>query len=340
MQKYPLTSAPPPGPGPKNYVFVDEHNRHKRLKVMRACEGCRRRKIKCDSATTNTWPCAACVRLKLQCVPPAGGLEGEAGDLVPDGTVDQSVDSQYVSNPVGPAQQTHSFASAGPSFQLNQNDTFSSYEAYVANFQRPNFDLVDKSYGAYYPDSHQFAGASAGPYQPTTQAYDQGHHDPEVDQQEGATSSPVDPYTAEDLMDRLGDLRINENGVALYTRPETGQGQETNPPLQEIEPEPRIMAAFSTGAGSQIRIPPALMPSDDEAMDAFQIFFRDVHPYVPILNQRQFYDQWRHDRGSISPLVLEAVFANSGRLNDDPAEGAQWLALANSRPETSSPKFK
>lgn len=37
---------------------------------MRACEGCRRRKIKCDAATTNTWPCSACKRLKLQCVPP------------------------------------------------------------------------------------------------------------------------------------------------------------------------------------------------------------------------------------------------------------------------------
>lgn len=37
---------------------------------MRACEGCRRRKIKCDAATTNSWPCAACIRLKLNCVPP------------------------------------------------------------------------------------------------------------------------------------------------------------------------------------------------------------------------------------------------------------------------------
>jgi hypothetical protein len=37
---------------------------------MRACEGCRRRKIKCDAATTNAWPCGACIRLKLNCVPP------------------------------------------------------------------------------------------------------------------------------------------------------------------------------------------------------------------------------------------------------------------------------
>ena len=31
---------------------------------MRACEGCRRRKIKCDATTTNQWPCASCVRQK------------------------------------------------------------------------------------------------------------------------------------------------------------------------------------------------------------------------------------------------------------------------------------
>jgi hypothetical protein len=45
---------------------------------MRACEGCRRRKIKCDGATTNAWPCSSCGRLKLQCVPPA--IDGETGE--------------------------------------------------------------------------------------------------------------------------------------------------------------------------------------------------------------------------------------------------------------------
>ena len=37
---------------------------------MRACEGCRRRKIKCDAVTTNQWPCASCVRLRAHCNPP------------------------------------------------------------------------------------------------------------------------------------------------------------------------------------------------------------------------------------------------------------------------------
>lgn len=45
---------------------------------MRACEGCRRRKIKCDAATTNAWPCAACTRLKLNCVPPTVSYEKDS----------------------------------------------------------------------------------------------------------------------------------------------------------------------------------------------------------------------------------------------------------------------
>lgn len=44
---------------------------------MRACEGCRRRKIKCDAATTNTWPCSACIRLKLHCVPPTVNYDSD-----------------------------------------------------------------------------------------------------------------------------------------------------------------------------------------------------------------------------------------------------------------------
>jgi len=131
-------------------------------------------------------------------------------------------------------------------------------------------------------------------------------------------------------MEHLGTLKIGENGVAPYLRPDKTTGKEIEAPLQEPEPEPNISAALSTGAGSQVRIPPELMPSQEDAMHAFKTFFRDVHPYAPVLCRNHFYNQWQNDRSSISPLVLEAVFANAGRLSDDPAQGAQWLALANS----------
>lgn len=55
---------------------------------MRACEGCRRRKIKCDAATTNTWPCSACTRLKLHCVPPMLQYDREHSSSLPSGSMD------------------------------------------------------------------------------------------------------------------------------------------------------------------------------------------------------------------------------------------------------------
>ena len=42
---------------------------------MRACEGCRKRKIKCDGATTSNWPCGSCTRLKQKCNPPVVNLD-------------------------------------------------------------------------------------------------------------------------------------------------------------------------------------------------------------------------------------------------------------------------
>jgi len=89
---------------------------------------------------------------------------------------------------------------------------------------------------------------------------------------------------------------------------------------------------LSTTAGSTVRIPPELMPSHDEAMYYFKIYFTDIHPYVPVVHRSHLYKQWQNDPASVSPLLLEALFACAGRMSNDPAQGAQWLALANSKP--------
>lgn len=72
---------------------------------MRACEGCRRRKIKCDAATNNSWPCAACVRLKLQCVRPVGYDGGTDGQGFDDGPIPQSGQQQPTLQPQPVIQQ-------------------------------------------------------------------------------------------------------------------------------------------------------------------------------------------------------------------------------------------
>ncbi|KAL3958407.1 hypothetical protein ACCO45_006569 [Purpureocillium lilacinum] len=209
----------------KNYVFVDEHNRHKRLKVMRACEGCRRRKIKCDAATTNTWPCSACIRLKLHCVRPNG--------------YDGSDTTTY--------------------------DTF-----------------VDSS-GQFQQMSMQPQLAQVP--QKAPKAYS---------------------YQNQDLADLLGGLKVNEVGTAPYLRNKASFRRGEQPAVEDDD---------DFGSGS--------------ALHYFDLYFSNVHPYVPVLDKAQFYRQWSTAREAISPLILEAMFAIGGRLAEDPAQGQQWLALAS-----------
>lgn len=81
----------------------------------------------------------------------------------------------------------------------------------------------------------------------------------------------------------------------------------------------------------KLRIPPELMPDDATSMHYFNVYFDNAHPYVPVLNKSQFYHQWHNSRESISPLILEAIFAVAGRLLEEPSQGHQWLALASSK---------
>jgi Fungal specific transcription factor domain len=82
---------------------------------------------------------------------------------------------------------------------------------------------------------------------------------------------------------------------------------------------------------SRLRIPLEMMPSEDIAMQYFDYFFTNIHPYVPVLNRTSFYHQWNTNRESISPLLLEAIFACSAMMLDDRVQGQKFLALASSK---------
>jgi Fungal specific transcription factor domain/Fungal Zn(2)-Cys(6) binuclear cluster domain len=318
MQTYSIATKPPQQ-GQKNYVFVDEHNRHKRLKVMRACEGCRRRKIRCDSATTNTWPCAACTRLKLHCVPPAGGVDGDFGtgaSLEGEGALDLS-------------HQTH-IAQSGysASFPSHPRHGFDSYNQYDPTFHKAAYFNSEDMYHGIYTGQQQYGSVDG--YRTQRPGFPAPRSDSDT-QQSFSSETPIEHANVDDLSQHLGDLKITETGVAPYVRQQKKDAVEPDGPVRDAQEmaEDQVDRAFKTDAGSHIRIPPALMPSNEDATALFEVFFKDVHPYAPVLNRRQFYQQWHTDKEAVSPLVLEAVFACAGRIADEPSEGAQWLALAN-----------
>ncbi|CAL8575136.1 hypothetical protein XPA_001078 [Xanthoria parietina] len=334
-QEFPMQSyafAPPNlgvGDNKKNYVFVDEHNRHKRLKVMRACEGCRRRKIKCDAATTNSWPCAACVRLKLSCVPPslnydrvhggAGSHSGLEGVLDFDHSSASGEDDHYFQH--GEPTQFYDFGHPNDSVhnpQVGYGHHLGSFNA-PANVER-HPSHTDFSYD---PVTSMPMTLPETFHQPTTfQAINVAPPPPHPSHGSNWTS---DQHSPTDLSDVLGQLSIKENGVALYISQQKKSLAEA-PALEEVEVK---LPSTAMGSGSTVRIPPDLMPPEEQCLAWFETFFAHVHPYVPVLSKSYFYQQWQTNRQSISPLILEAIFACAGRMSDDPAQGAQWLALAS-----------
>ncbi|KAI9720024.1 MAG: hypothetical protein M1812_003150 [Candelaria pacifica] len=325
--------APPnaaPRENQKNYVFVDEHNRHKRLKVMRACEGCRRRKIKCDAATTNTWPCSACIRLKLQCNPPTVNYDQEFGhdgiglsveNSLGNETLNGSGDEQSRIRPPNQHQPSADESAHGhlaplpykTEFNAYQTTPYSEQQSHQGNLQYTNVPLPPVA-ATINPTRALCQPESIFPSQ----------HSSSIASHEMRESWAPEQYSAAHLSNALGELKIDESGIAPYISQQKRSLAEA-PAFEEFEISLPMLAP---GPDLTVRIPPELLPGEDQALLYFDIFFANIHPYVPVLNRSYFYQQWHTNRESISPLILEAIFACAGRMSGDPSEGSKWLALA------------
>jgi hypothetical protein len=99
-------------------------------------------------------------------------------------------------------------------------------------------------------------------------------------------------------------------------------------PAQE---EFEVQLPPSTSLDQTVRIPPEMMPTEDQALHYFEYYFTNIHPYYPVVSKSYFYQQWQSARDSISPLMLEAIFACASLMLGEEAEGHKWLALASSQ---------
>lgn len=175
--------------------------------VMRACNGCRKRKIKCDAATTNTWPCSACTRLKLVCVPPTVGQDSE----FPTG---QGVEANPT-NAIGASNTTESFSS------------FSMPQGYRDSGQATVGGIPPYSDGmGMFPQFTHSASHQTGMYEVGSpalavshQTYQQQQTFPSQTESLGTIESGVygdhEQSTAEDLSEVLGELKIDETGIGM-----------------------------------------------------------------------------------------------------------------------------
>ncbi|KAF4635017.1 hypothetical protein G7Y89_g3076 [Cudoniella acicularis] len=297
----------------KNYVFVDEHNRHKRLK--------------------------ACIRLKLHCVPPTvnydrdfpsntHSFEQERVGYESGGSGDDDYHQQ-----ISLQQQQHHQQLTTPhkgippiyTQQVPYSEAVGVYQTVPyggpsSAHSQPSMHYNSLQTPVSIIDQHQhYASQSVFPTPPL-----QGSHP------ESPETYEQDQYGQQDLADLLGELRMNEAGTAPYLNSKSKTKSTVEEPVfEDVDEYKNVLPPSMPGPDLKVRIPPELMPDEATCLHYFDMYFSDVHPYVPVLNKSFFYHQWHNNREAISPLILEAIFAISGRLADEPAQGQQWLALAS-----------
>ncbi|KAK5108859.1 hypothetical protein LTR62_007749 [Meristemomyces frigidus] len=329
------TSAPTGPAHTKQYVFVDEYNRHKRLKVMRACDGCRKRKIKCDGALQNgPWPCGACVRLKLQCAPPSLDPDEEQDGL--NVQTAESLDSTSFTSGHDTAAGVQSPSAFGP--QSGGRPSWTSHPIAPAvpipGPSQPPSDITVQYYGRSTPQPESlysgeyFASLdgntsqfrpSIGLYRTGTEASGSSHGDEDPGEVDANVRS---------LSTHMGDLSIDVTTAAPYIINEN----RSLPDMPVVEDLDSILPV-SVRTDATIRIPPEMMPCEERAIELFDYYFDYIHPYTPVLDRPVFYRQWRTERHAISPLILEGIFACVARYLDQPIELRRWLALASRHEE-------
>lgn len=177
---------------------------------MRACNGCRKRKIKCDAATTNTWPCSACTRLKLVCVPPTIGQDGE----FLDGPGGEPVDMGGPSS--APEASHHSFP-VPPTYRDGNQPTMTPLSSYDSMGMYSQFVQAPPNQPAMYNDMRSSPMVmSHQPYQQQhqPQLYPGAQH-PSLGAADRGVYAESEPSTAENLSDVLGELKIDETGIGM-----------------------------------------------------------------------------------------------------------------------------
>lgn len=192
---------------------------------MRACEGCRRRKIKCDAATTNAWPCAACVRLKLHCVPPTVNYDRTHTGTSNISGLERVLDFD---NSSGSGDEDYSHHTSAPQvFELDsQHGNLQSHQGSYGDglgvFHTPPYSERALS-------NHDFSPYDDVPAIPlrVSEAYQEANSFSISTGSTLASSgrSPIwtgETFSAAGLSSILGELKIDESGIGTYSHDDEG----------------------------------------------------------------------------------------------------------------------
>ncbi|KAI9484563.1 fungal-specific transcription factor domain-containing protein [Zychaea mexicana] len=261
----------------------------KRQRVSKACEQCRRKKVKCDGASPL---CSNCVALDIQCTykestrkrgPPKGYIEAIEGRL------------HRLEALLGSIVQE-----GDPRFQAVMNELNAPLETAYGELVRPR--PMQRSVIAGFEEGGQ--NTSIAEYRDAEEL------------QRNPTDMGNSMTTIDSVNDNMCNLSIDESGQLRYYGRSSGfymlQGSKN---FQN--------GSFQFGSDDAIhsiqqRVDPFEMPPDDLSKHLLELYFEYFYPFIPLLHKKSFIESLNSKDKPPSPLLLNAIYAVASRVSPDP----------------------
>lgn len=273
----------------------------KRRRVSRACDTCRRKKVRCDGLQPS---CTNCTTFGFQCTfndsakkrgPPKGYIEALENRL------------HRMENLLGGLVQTGERTKADLD-SLNDDDDAES---------------VDANWVPHSPDTPTTHSASESPTTTSMTA-----HDISISDEEDVLPFDKDARKKiNELSDSMDIMSLDDGGFVRYLGNSSGidliqKNQQLKNGYLMVPVKVRDHQQWLMEKENEVHLLAATMslPPTDLAEHLIDIYFKFVHPHLPVLHKNSFMRQYRNpDPEKKPPLVLlNAMFAIASRFSTNP----------------------
>ncbi|KAL0091889.1 Zn(2)-C6 fungal-specific transcription factor [Phycomyces blakesleeanus] len=284
---------------------MSEEASNKRQRVSKACEQCRRKKVKCDG----TIPvCGNCVSLSLGCTykestkkrgPPKGYIEAIEGRL------------HRLEALLGSIIQEDDPRSQAILAELNAPLETAYGELVRPRPMRRTMTLgYEEGQVEPYPDHH-------------THSNNHRHQSTDPPSSSSSTATPSNFGGAETANDNLGNLSIDESGQLRYYGKSSGyymlrsSKNFQNGAFHFNSRGYRARAENRKPSGYPMAVDPFEMPPDDLSQHLLDLYFAHFYPLVPLLHKKSFLEAFKSKDRKPAPLLLNSIYAVASRISPD-----------------------
>lgn len=315
----------------------------KRGRAATACQVCHMRKVRCNMG--EEFPCGNCKAFKIECIPREGRSKRKKNP--PDGNSKpkpaiNGTRKRVESSDLGSISATETSASAsfGPEDTHSAGEHLSSGFSTIGGADSERIgehggnsvggNSNGSTFGAFgSPTSPSSTGtsssiASSASTSSATNSNANGallkklQEHVRVKGTARQLSDAKPGYIAHRMFEQSTSANVLRSLIGTST---VGEGGGI---LEEVLVQ-RVLHAHSEQSNSCLAATAhgslqyaLLLPSPEVSDHLIDIYFKYVHPYIPVINRREFLKQYRIDRDSPSILLRQAIYSAATRLSSHP----------------------